>query len=221
MKNILLIIFLIFISLTIYGQNTNKSRIDNDHLVPLRSPFGPERHYNMLIQNILFDGISDYHIIQFFFMRSGRESVLVIERDTKNKKKPKYTIVFHHCKASIRNSRDIMDPKKITVGKYRKPISKDDVLKIEGLYFAALSKVSAGLGIFMGGHSYQFATGMQAGRACLRGKLTGKNKIERLVMLSEKLVVLTKSKLRKCKLSDALVLEIEKLTNDFKGTKRQ
>ena len=215
MKNIILTIFLIIISLTTFGQNTNESQIDDDYLVPLGSPFGWERDYNKNIQNILFDGISDKQIIQFL-STSGRKSVLVIEWGMKNQKKSEYTIIFRQCKSWNLYSEGIMDPKKVTVDEYRKPISKDDAMKIEALYSAALSKVRAGVRNGLDGHSYQFATMTQAGKAWFGGKLTGKNKIERLTMLSRKLVTLTKSTLRKCKLSDALVLEIENLTNDFK-----
>lgn len=214
---VLLIVCLNFISLNIYSQDDNTSRIDSDHLLPLRPQFGIHKNYNLKIQNILFDGISDFQFTQFLSKPSfGYESVLVIEIDTNNVKNPDFNIIYHQCKSSIWSSLINKDTKEIIVDRFRKPISKEDAMKISNLYSAALSKVCENNKVGIDGNSYDFATMTSAGRAWLGGMPKGENKVEQLVRLSQTLVDLTKSENKTFTLNADLSLKIENLTNEFK-----
>lgn len=219
MKNfpILILIFsLSFLSLPLYGQEKIESQSETDHLQPLRPQFGVHRKYNLQVQNILFEGISDYQVIQFRIQPSfGGESVLVIEVDTANLKEPTFTLVYHKSKSSIWESHLNKDQEKVKIEKLRKPISKDDAMKIADLYSAALSKVCENNSIGLDGNSYFFSDLTKAGRTWLGGNITGKNKVEQLVLLSQELVSLIGSQDKAFRLNNALTQQIELLTNEF------
>ncbi len=214
---VFLIVCFNIISPNIYSQDDNTRRVDSDHLLPLQPQFGILKDYNLKIQNILFDGISDIQFIQFLSKPSfGYESVLVIEINSINAKNPDFNMVYHECTSSIGSSLMHKDTTEIIVDKFRKPISKEDAWKISNLYSAALLNVCEDNKFGIDGNSYDFATMTRGGRAWLGGMPKGETKVEQLVLLSQSLVDLTKSKNKTFTLNDDLSLKIENLTNEFK-----
>lgn len=222
MKKNKFILFALFLFLS-----ANEMIAQSDHLEPAGDIFGTgiSRLYHLKVRQVLYDGLTDSPVIRYFILPSFTpESVLEIEYD---KKENKFFLVYHIGEKMIWSNDDWADTK---VLKYKKSISKEEVDLIKSLFESAVmgaknqeipKKINAnGLEehyVHLDGVTYFFfyleqETGLKSGRVWSPNKGT---KMNRLVVIGDQLIELTKSETSTVVLSEELKTDIVNLTKDL------
>lgn len=186
-----------------------------DNLRPIGYSFGKNRYHDE-IRRILFDGISEFQVIQYLISPSfGGERVLVIEIDTATLNT--FTIAYHESESNIFQSLGSKRSSEINVKKVRKPIQSDDVYSVMKLFNSALSTVCENNRVGIDGVSYYFSNMARSGKTWKDGTNIGKDRISKLIEVCNQLISTTKSNNQIVVMDKELKIEIENLTEEFKS----
>ena len=208
------------------NNGTLEAQKTSSHLLPVKGIFGIydyQFEYYSKVRKVLFNGLTDKPEIRFQVMPSFTpESVLDIERDG-----GKCYLIYHICDKMIWNNTSWEE---VEVIKFKSEIDSESVRLIKSLFEIATAQVRyperiinpdglEAITVRVDGENYYFSTYINDGHGVRAGTVWSPkkgSKMEKLVMIGNKLIELAKSEKERVTFDTELKKSIENLIEELK-----